>query len=63
MAVRFDPNSLLLFNAILALIMSGVVLRLRLADFSRVIKSPGIGSVSAPCPDFQHYTEPCQADA
>ena len=38
--MRFDPDSLILLNAILALMMFGVALSLRPADFTRVIKMP-----------------------
>jgi BASS family bile acid:Na+ symporter len=38
--VRFDPDSLILLNAILALMMFGVALSLRPADFARVIRMP-----------------------
>lgn len=38
--MRFDPDSLILLNAILALMMFGVALKLRPADFSRVILKP-----------------------
>jgi BASS family bile acid:Na+ symporter len=38
--VRFDPDSLILLNAILALMMFGVALSLRPTDFTRVIRRP-----------------------
>ncbi|WP_376696795.1 bile acid:sodium symporter family protein [Wenzhouxiangella sp. EGI_FJ10305] len=38
--MRFDPDSLILLNVILALMMFGVALTLRPADFTRVIRRP-----------------------
>ena len=38
--MRFDPDSLILLNAILALMMFGVALSLRPDDFTRVIRMP-----------------------
>ena len=39
-AVAFEPRSLILLNLILALMMFGVSLSLRLEDFKRVVLSP-----------------------
>jgi BASS family bile acid:Na+ symporter len=38
--MRFDPDSLILLNAILALMIFGVSMRLRVTDFSRIIQRP-----------------------
>ncbi len=40
LVLNFDPNSLLVLNIILALIMFGVSLDLKLDDFKRVIQNP-----------------------
>lgn len=40
LALRFDPSGLVLLNAIIALMMFGVSLDLRVADFQRVVARP-----------------------
>lgn len=38
--IQFDPNSLLVLNIIIAVMMFGVSLTLRVADFQRVVRQP-----------------------
>ncbi|HEX5841629.1 MAG TPA: bile acid:sodium symporter family protein, partial [Pseudomonas sp.] len=38
--IQFDPSSLVLINLILALMMFGVSLDLRLDDFKRIVREP-----------------------
>lgn len=43
--LSFDPSSLVALNVILALIMFGVALELKVSDFARVLKDPRAGIV------------------
>ena len=40
LSLNFDPNSIMLLNVILAIIMFGVSLDLKIDDFKRVLQSP-----------------------
>ena len=48
-SINFDPASLILLNIILALLMFGVSLNLRVEDFRRIIKAPVAPSIGLVC--------------
>ncbi|WP_299082870.1 bile acid:sodium symporter family protein [uncultured Paraglaciecola sp.] len=48
-SINFDPASLVVLNIILAVLMFGVSLNLKISDFSRIIKAPVAPSIGLVC--------------